>query len=126
MRVEDKYSFKEFVKRLEKDQVGHWSEIARATGVSEATISNWKKLPEAQQAMERAIQRTLKEMENAGRKDWRMWEKKLKLLGVDAPEKVEHTGSSENPIELIINKYGEGGGIDKLPTTEERSSKGAA
>jgi len=87
--------FAEFIKLIEGDAVEHWMNIADALGVSKDTITNWKRMPEAKQAIERGINRALRGMEKAGGKDWRMWESKLKMLGASAVAKLDITTDGE-------------------------------
>jgi alkylated DNA nucleotide flippase Atl1 len=103
MKTKDKDKFREFVKTLKEGQVRHWVEVATAVGVSEATISQWKRLPEAQDVISIAVINTIENMETAGKKDWRMWEAKLKMLGVNPPQKVQAT--IDDPRKAILDKY---------------------
>lgn len=98
--------FEEFVEIL-KDSVayGHWTEIARALGVSNDTITAWKRRPEAQKAIKEAIKRSLTQMEKSGSKDWRMWEAKLKMLGVNPSVNINANIQSD-PIEELLRAYG--------------------
>lgn len=103
MKTKDKDKFREFIKTLKEEQVRHWVEVATAVGVSEATISHWKRLPEAQKHIELAVINTIENMESAGRKDWRMWESKLKMLGVNPATKIK--AEIEDPRKEILDKY---------------------
>lgn len=87
--------FAEFIKLLEGDTVEHWMNIADALGVSKDTITSWKRMPEARAAIQRGIRRSLKGMEQAGGKDWRMWESKLKMLGTGPVNKLDITSGGE-------------------------------
>ena len=65
--VEDPYKKKEykaFVSAISEGNVGHWVEIARALNVSDDTITAWKKLPEAQEAIQKGINESLGRNEN--------------------------------------------------------------
>jgi len=115
--VYKKEEYAAFIKLLSEDQVGHWSEIARALNVDNDTITYWRTLPEAQEAIKKGIDYALRCMQQAGARDWRMWESKLKMLGVAPPDKLEISGDSDNPIELILNKYGKGK-ISDIPESE--------
>lgn len=108
--VEEPYKKKEyeaFIKTLKWGSVGHWVEIARALNVDDDTILAWKKLPEAQTAIQEGIDRSIAAMEQAGGKDWRMWEAKLKMLGVNPPQKIE--AEVTDARKSILDKYGLGG-----------------
>lgn len=87
--------FAEFIKLIEGDAVEHWINIANALGVNKDTINRWKKLPEAKEAIEKGIRRSLEGMEKAGDKDWRMWESKLKMLGSSPVDKLDITSGGE-------------------------------
>lgn len=106
MKTKDEDKFREFIKSLKEDGVRHWVELATAANVSEATISRWKQLPEARKHLDLAVINTIENMETAGKKDWRMWSDKLKMLGVNPPQKVE--AKIEDPRLEILNKYGLG------------------
>jgi hypothetical protein len=95
--------FKAFISAIDEGQVGHWVEIARALNVSDETILKWKQLPEAQEAIQRGIDHALQAMQQAGGRDWKMWESKLKMFGVNPATKVEATIS--DPRQKIIDKY---------------------
>lgn len=97
--------FKKFLEIIEDQaQFAHWAEIARLLGLDKNTITAWKNTPEAQAAIAKGINRALKEMETAGKKDWRMWEAKLKLLGMNPPTEIKHDLS--DPIAELLGRYG--------------------
>lgn len=100
---QDQDKFRDFIKSLKEDKVRHWVELATASGVSEATISRWKQLPEARRHLDLAIINTIENMETAGKKDWRMWRDKLTMLGVNPPQKHEVT--LDDPRKEILKKY---------------------
>lgn len=110
--------FEAFLKAIEESVMPHWVDIARALNVEEDTITAWKKRPEAQLAIKKGIEHALKCMEQAGARDWRMWEKKLKLLGVDAPDKVE-ANLRIDPRSEILKRYG----LKDAGETEEAESR---
>lgn len=99
-----KKEFEAFIRLIDEGQVGHWVEIAKALNVAEETIVAWKKLPEAQEAIQRGIDKALKGMEKAGEKDWRMYEAKLKMLGVNPATKIDATLNDSRKD--ILRKYG--------------------
>lgn len=109
-----KQEFNAFLKAIEYKQAAHWVDIARAVGVTQDTITAWKKLPEAQEAIARGMQKALDDMEAVGRKDWRMHYEKYKLLSTP-----QQQAENINFIVAILNKYGgtRGGGVDDLPGT---------
>lgn len=84
-----KKEFEAFIKTISEGQVAHWLEIAGALGIDKNTVTAWKNLPEAQDAIQRGIDHALQCMEQAGGRDWKMWESKLKMLGVNPANKTE-------------------------------------
>lgn len=107
--IRKKEAFSAFIKILKDGTVAHWQSIARAIGVDNDTITEWKKLPEAREAIIRGINNSLKGMERAGGKDWRMWESKLKMLGISPVDKIEQDITSYGkPIPIL-------GGITSTP-----------
>lgn len=98
--------FKAFIAAISEGNIGHWVEIARALNVSDETILNWKKLPEAQAAIQKGIDESLEGMKTAGFKDWRMYEAKLKMFGINPATKIEAT--VEDSRREILRKYGLG------------------
>lgn len=81
--VRKKQEFEAFLKIIEKEQVDTWEMVAKALGVRPATITAWKELPEAREAISRGIANALSQMQKVGARDWKMWREKLKLLGVE-------------------------------------------
>lgn len=94
--------FKAFIEEIEKGSIPHWQDIAKAIGVSKDTITVWKKHPEAQAAISRGITEAIEGMTSAGKRDWRMWESKLKMLGVVPTERTELGGLDGEKFELVI------------------------
>lgn len=112
-----KKEYQAFIKAIDEGQVGHWVEIARALNVSDDTITAWKKLPEAQAAIQRGIDHALACMQQAGSRDWKMWEAKLKMLGINPATKIE--ASVNDPRQAILEQYM--GNSDAGKTTETPS-----
>lgn len=110
MGIYKEKQYKAFIKTLKWGSVAHWVDIARALNIDEDTITAWKKLPEAQDAIQQGIDQALAAMQQAGAKDWKMWEAKLKMLGVNPPAKHEIQGS--DPIEKLLDKYVNAEGSD--------------
>jgi trans-2-enoyl-CoA reductase len=90
-----KEEYQAFIKNISEGNVSYWSKIAEALNVENDTITRWKKLPEAQAAIQKGIDKCLKEMETSGSKDWRMWHEKLKILNVQATQKLDLTSKGE-------------------------------
>lgn len=107
-----KKEFEAFIKTISEGQAGHWVEIANALNVDANTITAWKKLPKAQQAIQDGIEHALKCMEQAGGRDWKMWETKLKMLGINPATKID--ANINDPRKDILNKY-----LDDAPETKE-------
>lgn len=105
--------FEEFVRLLDEGTAAHWVEIANALGVSPNTITSWKKRPEAQKAIKDGINKALKGMEIAGAKDWRMYEAKLKMLGINPVNKIEAV--IDDPRKQILDKYLGGSDAGQTP-----------
>ena len=105
MAIYKEAEFQTFLNLIEGGQIQHWVEIAKIIGVDKNTISAWKKLPEAQNAILEGISSSLSKMEQAGKNDWRMYEAKLRMLGLsDKPElKVQF---SNDPAEEVLKKMG--------------------
>jgi len=114
--------FKAFIKSLSKGSISHWVVIAEALHVDRDTINAWRKLPEAQEAIQNGIAKCLDEMEKSGGQDWRMWNERLKTLGVIATEKHDLTSGGEK-IEFAVELTG---GTDECKTSSEteRSDEG--
>lgn len=100
------YEIEKFVKFLAtigKKSTAHWIDIAGALGVHPNTITAWKQHPLAQDAIKKGIENALQNMEESGAKDWRMWEAKLRMLGVNPATKIEAT--IDDPRKQILDKY---------------------
>lgn len=93
-----------FISTIKGNAVGSWVQIANVVGVSRDTINRWRKLPQARKAITDAIERANDEMERSGKDDWRMWESKLKMLGVSPIERKDLT-SDDKPINLGVISY---------------------
>lgn len=84
-----------------------WLMVAQALNVDPETITKWKRTPAAQSALASGINRALKEMERAGSSDWRMWESRLKMLGVNPSVKIEAESKVEvTHVNKILMAYG--------------------
>lgn len=96
-----KQEFKAFLKIIKENSTAHWIQVANILGVDKTTITEWKKHPLAKDAILKGIETALKGMEKSGKDDWRMWESKLKMLGVSPTEKQDVT-SGDEPIPFPI------------------------
>lgn len=88
MATYKKTEFKKFLASLKWESTAHWVDIAQAIGVDDDTLRAWRELPEAQAAIQEGIDNAIASMKQAGAKDWRMWEAKLKMLGVNPATNV--------------------------------------
>lgn len=104
MSIYKQEEFKAFIKTIEEGEVAYWSQLAEALGVDNDTITAWKKLPEAQEAIKKGITHSLKQMEVVGKKDWRMHEAKLKMLGLNPVQKIK--AEINDSRKEILDKYG--------------------
>lgn len=86
--IRKKQEFKQFLKVLEKGGVKNWTILASALGVSNDTITAWRKHPEAVKAHAEGVQEALSNMESSGKNDWRMWREKLRLFGLTDQQMV--------------------------------------
>lgn len=98
--------FKAFIETIKAGQISHWATIAEVLGVDKTTIIVWKRMPEAQEAIKQGIDYALAQMEQAGKKDWRMWESKLKMLGVNPANKFEGKVATINITDRILKEFG--------------------
>src|SRR3990167_49114 len=87
--------FEAFLGIIKNGQASHWVDIARTLGVSKDTITDWKKLPEAKQAISDGITHAVEQMQTVGKRDWRMWESKHKML-TQKEEEAQPTGTTYN------------------------------
>lgn len=103
-----KAEFEAFIQLIRGDTVAHWVQIAQVLGVNRTTIAEWKKHPLAQKAIKDGVEKALSGMETAGKKDWKMWESKAKMLGISPIEKQDITSDGEkvSPILGGITKNG--------------------
>lgn len=111
--------YEKFVEIIKGGKVAHWVEIAKALDVDPDTITRWKKRPEAQAAIAEGINEAVEQMQTVGKRDWRMWESKLKMLGVNPALKIDQN-TNINIFQEIIAKYGGSveGTIDEVPRPE--------
>lgn len=101
-----KEEFSAFIQNIRAGQLGHWQEIAKAVGVDPDTITKWKKLPEAQEAIKQGIDHSLAEMERVGARDWRMHLERLKLFGISGVDKSEIKVQKIDVTERILKEIG--------------------
>ncbi|HDY86558.1 MAG TPA: hypothetical protein ENH82_00400 [bacterium] len=92
-RIYKENEFDAFLDMLRGGNAAHWVQIAESLNVARSTINIWKQLPAAQKAIRDGIETAMESMEKAGKDDWKMWESKLKMLGISPVDKskVDHT-----------------------------------
>lgn len=121
MATYKKSEFKKFLGTLKWGSTAHWVDIAKSIGVDDDTLRAWRELPEAQEAIQEGIDNAIASMKQAGSKDWRMWEAKLKMLGVNPTSKVEV--DINDPRKNILEEYKLGAdGAGKTQEAESGSS----
>lgn len=96
--------FEAFLKSIEEGAHSHWIDIAEAIGVNQDTITSWKSHPRAIQAINKGITNALNQMELVGKRDWRMWQEKLKMLGINPAVKSEIKVQGD-PVKTLLEKY---------------------
>ncbi len=104
LNIRKKAEFKAFIKFIKQGADAHWIQVAEAIGVDKDTINRWKKLPEAQKAIQKGIDHAMKRMSVTGTRDWRMWRSKLKMLGISPVEKSDITSDGEKIVGPVIFK----------------------
>lgn len=107
-------AFETFLKEIGNVNLPNWTILAEALGVHRNTINRWKKHPQAQAAISAAIEQNIREMELAGKGDWRMYREKLKMLGVKEAVTLEHEAGES--VKSILDKL-EHTDYDKLGQT---------
>lgn len=117
MATYKKSEFRKFLNTLKWGSTAHWVDIAKAIGVNDDTLRAWRELPEAQAAVQEGIDNALASMQQSGNKDWRMWEAKLRMLGVNPADK--HEVIVDDKRDKILDKYL--GGSDAGKASETKS-----
>ncbi len=97
-----KEEFEAFIELLRGGAIAHWVQIARSLGIDKTTINQWKNHPLAQKAIKDGIEKAFEGMEEAGKSDWKMWESKLKMLGISPIEKSDITTNGKDLPQPIL------------------------
>lgn len=84
--------FEVFLKEIGNANLSNWTIMAEVLNVHPETIRRWKDHPLAKEAINAAIEKSIKRMEEVGDTDWKMHREKLKMLGVKDKTTVEHEG----------------------------------
>ena len=95
-------AFDAFIEYLPISQIRFWTTYAKALGVSRQTIYRWRQHPRFRNALILAVSTALKEMQEAGKNDWRMWKEMLVLYGVTSAKKTKSINS--NTIIALLDK----------------------
>lgn len=101
--IRKKEQFETFLKIIAKGAVSHWVDIAKILGVDKDTITEWKKHPLAKQVIAEGISHALREMEKAGRGDWRMWREKLSMLGLREEKNKQNLEVPEKDVRIVFD-----------------------
>lgn len=120
MATYKKTEFKKFISTLKWGSTAHWVDIAKAIGVDDDTLRAWRELPEAQAAIQEGVDNAIASMQQAGGKDWRMWEAKLKMLGVNPASKLDV--DINDPRKDILSKYMGDSDVGETSEAEGRPS----
>lgn len=103
--------FDNFLVLIGNENIENWTIMAEALGVSQKTITRWKKHPRAKEAINKAIAKSIASMEKVGARDWKMHREKLKMLGLIEKIRSEQTGKDgkdlPTPIVQIHNVPGD-------------------
>lgn len=100
--------FEQFLKLIGEGKIENWSMMAEVLDVNLDTITSWKQHPKAKQAIIAAIQKNLDGMERAGKRDWRMYREKLKMLGIIEKQAVDMTTKGDKVMVIpseLLDKY---------------------
>jgi hypothetical protein len=100
VNIRKKEQFSAFIKYLEEGSACHWVQIANALNVDKDTITEWRKDERAQEAIKKGINYALINMEKSGKRDWRMWQAKLNMLGITQIDRTDIT-SGYLPIPIL-------------------------
>lgn len=108
-------AFETFITLVESGvPVTSWGSIANDLGVSEDTITNWKKTDRYKMARTTVLRNVISKMVEVGYMDWRMWDRYNKLLGIDAVEKHDLTTNGKDIVPIL-------GGVTNV--SEDNSNK---
>ena len=118
--------FNEFLKLIEEGNVENWTIVAQALGIDNDTVTKWKRDPRAKAAIANGLKRAVNNMELYGKKDWRMWREKAKMLGAVEIVKNEQTGEGGGPVQMQIEIVGQDRKRFDDDTTSNKELPGAA
>lgn len=94
--------FEAFIKLIGDANIENWTIMADVLGVSRETVVAWKKHPRAKEAISNAINRNLEAMTQHGKRDWKMYREKLKMLGILDIQRNELTGKDGKDLPTPI------------------------
>lgn len=105
--VRKQVEYQTFLTLIGKGQIpANWQDMAEALGVKPGTISEWKKLPEFQEALLQGIDESFKRMSQTGQKQWQMWRERYAMLTKEAEKKANVAVQVNNIIGVKRDEYG--------------------
>ena len=102
--IRKKEEFEAFLEALGGSAIAHWKDIAEAVGVDKDTITEWKKHPRAREARIKGFNYAFAQMEAVGKGDWRMWETKLKMLGINKDNAEANAGPEHDEALTLLRQ----------------------
>ena len=102
-RIYKEDEFEAFIDLIGESNIGNWSIMAQALKVDRNTVQKWREHPKAKAAIKQSLAKSIEGMETAGRKDWRMYREKAKMLGVEDSQNIDLT-SDGKPLEVIFKR----------------------
>ena len=96
--------FELFVKMIRLGLGGHLGKIAEQLGVAPETLSDWNKRPEVIEAHQEAVEEAIRGMKEAGKTDWRMWDKAIDRAGLVVQQKTDITTNQKDISGNLTNE----------------------
>jgi hypothetical protein len=91
--------YQKFIQTVKNGEIPeHWEMLAETLGIRPETISEWKKLPEFAEAVNRGLEEALSKMKEVGGKDWKQWRERVAIL---SREKAKDAGVVINADKVI-------------------------
>lgn len=117
-------SYNRFLELLSMDYLYNWKALASVLKVDQRTIYRWRQTPAAQKIVNDEISRLVREMERAGKDDWRMFREKAKIMGVEDVNKIEVV-DTKGILDKLETDYANLGERAKIEANEEDTLVGA-
>lgn len=111
-------SYNRFLELLSMDYLYNWKALASVLKVDQRTIYRWRQTPAAQKIVNDEISRLVREMERAGKDDWRMFREKAKIMGVEDVNKIEVV-DTKGILDKLETDYANLGERAKIEANEE-------